>query len=301
MVIDYLELEMARGKTHVLLDQETRDDLRKLYALAKQGAHRGRVMSATSRVEPSSHSSPEFKAEQAAILEEFRKEQRVEAVVDVVKPVIATGVNSWNIAGASKAERLASLAEQAARWSPVRQLGTLSDGCVFGYGNPDAKILFIGDYVKYHDVQAKKPLCGNEGEKYDAVLKAMGLVREDVYTTTVVKFRPNTDKSLNTRMSTDAEIDACLPILLEEIKIVQPMCIVAMGLVPVKALLRSTDIERERGQWHDCHGIPMRVTQNTSQLLMSSKATKRVFWEDLLSVMEKVGMSISDKQKRFFL
>jgi DNA polymerase len=97
---------------------------------------------------------------------------------------------------------------------------------------------------------------------------------------------------------------SCLPFIRSEIEIVRPKCIVALGGTAATGLLGSTDaVAKLRGQWHEFDGVPLRVTYHPSYLLRttSGNTDKRKVWEDMLEVMERLGLPISEKQRGYFL
>ena len=219
------------------------------------------------------------------------------APISVPQPVTA--------AGESKIERLASLRGQAADWAPARELGTLRTTMVFATGNPDARLMLVGEAPGYEEEKRGEPFVGPAGQKLDDILKAMGLTRPDVYISNIVKFRPATpNQTTNNRKPTPEEMAACLPFVRAEIDIIRPACIVALGGTAAEGLLGLTGtVGSMRGKWHQLDGIPVRVTYHPSYLLQSggSMAIKRQVWEDMLMVMEELIMPISPKQRGFFL
>lgn len=134
---------------------------------------------------------------------------------------------------------------------------------------------------------------------------AMGLPRTEVYISNIVKFRPATPRqTTNNRKPTPEEMAACLPFVRTEIAIVKPQCIIALGGTAAEGLLGlEGTVTSMRGPWHDFEGTPVRVTYHPSYLLQSGGSTpvKRQVWEDMLAVMEKLGLPISEKQRGFFL
>jgi DNA polymerase len=96
---------------------------------------------------------------------------------------------------------------------------------------------------------------------------------------------------------------ACLPFIRSEISIVRPKCIVALGGTAAAGLLGTADpVTKLRGAWHEFEGVPLRVTYHPSYLLRSqSNADKRKVWEDMMEVMERLGLPISEKQRGYFL
>jgi uracil-DNA glycosylase len=270
VLVEFLEAEQARGVTHVHLDQGARDGLRGLFNRVKSGGI-------------------------------------VEPAPVVVTPEVAPApvMTHLQIEGSTRSEKLASLRAQAADWGPIKALGSLRETLVFSTGNPEARVMFIGEAPGYQEEKEREPFVGPAGQKLNDILKAMGLPREEVYLSNLIKFRPAmAGQTTNNRNPTAGEIAACLPILRAEIDIIQPQCVIALGEGVAESLLGLTGpIPFSRGTWHDFEGTPARVTYHPSTLLQTqgASATKRQLWEDMLVVMEKIGLPISDKQRGFFL
>jgi DNA polymerase len=277
-VIEFLEAEQARGVTHVLLDDEARDGLRNLFRRSQPARE--------SRQSP----TPPPQAAPAPEPEPARPAQ------------VPTHVTPE---GTSKAERLASLRKQAEHWPAAKSLGTLRDTMVFATGNPDARLVLVGEAPGYEEERRLEPFVGPAGQKLTDILKAMGISREEVYISNIVKFRPATARqTTNNRKPSPEEMAACLPFVRAEIEIVQPACIIALGGTAAEGLLGLTGkVASMRGTWHDLAGIPVRVTYHPSYLLQSGSdhSVKRQVWEDMLAVMEHLAMPISEKQRGFFL
>jgi len=209
------------------------------------------------------------------------------------------------VTGDTKVARLASLRQQAANWVPARGLGTLRGTMVFATGDPDARLMLVGEAPGYEEEKQGEPFVGPAGKKLDLILNTMGLSREEVYISNIVKFRPATpNQSTNNRKPTAAEMAACLPFVRAEIDIIRPACIVALGGTAAEGLLGlAGTVGSMRGSWHRLDGIPVRVTYHPSYLLQSgaSLSIKRQVWDDMLMVMEELIMPISPKQRGFFL
>lgn len=269
-VIDFLQAEEARGVTHVLLDEGARDSLRSLLR--------------RNRSQP---------AIQAA------------AQVTISSPAVVETPATLTIQGSSKAERLGSLRQQAENWQPAHSLGTLRETMVFATGNPDARIMLVGEAPGYEEERQREPFVGPAGQKLTGILKAMGLNRDEVYISNIVKFRPATPRqTTNNRKPSTAEMVSCLPFIRAEVAIIQPECIIALGGTAAEGLLENaSSVGSLRGSWHAFEGTPLRVTYHPSFLLRneSDLTTKRQVWEDMLAVMEKLQMPISEKQRGFFL
>ena len=131
----------------------------------------------------------------------------------------------------------------------------------------------------------------------------MGLSRDDVYIGNIMNWRPEVAKG--NRPPELVEMNYCLPYLKAQIEIVQPQVIVALGMTAVKGLLGddpSRRMGKMRGQWHDFNGTDLMVTYHPSYLLQyASNQTKRYVWEDMMAVMERVGLPISERQRAYFL
>ena len=273
-VIEFLESEKARGVSHVFLDEGAREGLRQLIrrSQAKPVATGG----------PSPDPAGKSPTPSATAI-----------------PTKVSGE------GASKAERLDSLRRQAESWAPAKALGTLRETMVFATGNPDARVMLVGEAPGYEEEKKREPFVGPAGQKLDDILKAMGLSRDEVYISNLVKFRPATPRqTTNNRKPGPEEIAACLPFIRAEIDIVRPACIVALGGTAAEGLLGLTgQVGAMRGSWHEFGGIPVRVTYHPSYLLQSGAnlSIKRQVWEDMLAVMERLAMPVSEKQRGFFL
>jgi len=210
------------------------------------------------------------------------------------------------VSGATNAEKIAALTAMAADWQPARSLGTLRQTMVFSVGNPNAKLMLIGEAPGAEEEKLREPFVGPAGQKLTGILKAMGFDRSDVYISNICKFRPEMENqgSAN-RPPSDAEMQACLPFVLTEIDIIRPQVIIALGATASKGLGIEGPVGRLRGRFHDFRGTPAMVTNHPSYILREEKMNggmdaKRMVWEDMLQVMEKLSMPISDKQRAFF-
>ncbi len=174
---------------------------------------------------------------------------------------------------------------------------------VFGVGNLDAKIFFCGEAPGADEETQGVPFVGKAGQLLTKIITAMGLSREEVYIGNIMNWRPETPKG--NRKPYPVEMNYCLPYLKAQIEIVQPQVIVALGMTAVSGLL-GEDPSRKmgsiRGIWHSFNGIDLMITYHPSFLLQyASIQMKRFVWEDMMSVMERVGLPISEKQRGYFL
>ena len=283
-LLDFLRAEEARGVTHVHLDPEARSVLRDLAIRARRPAA------------PPSQAPPAPARRAPAI----SLEAPASPPLSLNSPPAAL-----HSEGDTKAARLESLRRQAETWRPARSLGTLRETMVFATGNPDADLMLVGEAPGYHEERQREPFVGPAGQKLNDILKAMGLDREQVYISNIVKFRPAMPgQTTNNRAPSVEEMSSCLSFIRAEIEIVRPKCIVALGGTAATGLLGSADaVAKLRGRWHEFDGVPLRVTYHPSYLLRttSGNTDKRKVWEDMLEVMERLGLPISDKQRGYFL
>lgn len=202
-------------------------------------------------------------------------------------------------------EKLAYLRARAQNWAPARRLGSLRETMVFAVGNPHARLMFVGEAPGYDEERLCEPFVGKAGQKLNGILKAMGLSRAEVYISNICKFRPSMGDRQGTanRPPTDEEIAACLPLVLAEIRAIQPACIVCLGATAARGLLGgAASVSSLRGKWHECQGVSVRVTYHPSYLLRNEAlSARRSVWEDMLAVMELLSMPITDKQRGYFL
>lgn len=201
-------------------------------------------------------------------------------------------------------EKLAYLRQRAEHWKPALTLGSLRDTMVFAVGNPRARLMLVGEAPGYDEERLGEPFVGKAGQLLNKILTAMGLRREEVYISNVCKWRPSMGDHQGTanRPPTPAEIAACLPLIMAEIRAVHPACIICLGASSARGLLqRELSVGSARGQWLDCQGVPVRVTYHPSYLLRNENlSARRAVWEDMLAAMERLGMPISDKQRGYF-
>lgn len=292
LLLDYLRAEQARGVEHVFLDEEARGLLRDLHRRTREAKKYRNLPTAT----------PPRKARPTATPAKASKPAKP---AETAKPPAPAGVPAVRAEGSTAAERIASLRAQAEGWAPARMLGTLRQKMVFSTGDPEARLMLVGEAPGYQEEREDQPFVGNAGQKLDAILKAMDLERAAVYISNIVKFRPAMAvQAKNNRKPTPEEMAACLPFIREEVRVVRPECIVALGGTAAEGLLGlSGAVGAMRGRWHQFEGFPVRVTYHPAYLLHGNAGLrdKRRIWEDMLEVMERLGMPISEKQRGFFL
>lgn len=216
-------------------------------------------------------------------------------------------------AGASSRDKLNNLFRIARQSGSTPGLSTLRDQLVFATGNPQADLMFVGEAPGAEEEIQRKPFVGPAGQKLDQILQAMGLKRDDVYISNIVKFRPKIGdgrfQGNKNRKPTPEEIATFVRFVRSEIEIIQPKVIVALGGTAAEGLLdQGGSVSAMRGRFFELDGIPVAVTYHPSYLLRMegesdqerARREKRKVWEDALMIMEKLGMPISDKQRGFF-
>jgi DNA polymerase len=164
--------------------------------------------------------------------------------------------------------------------------------------------MFIGEAPGADEDRQGEPFVGRAGQLLTKILKAMNFAREDVYIANILKCRPDMPaSSFGNRAPTPTEMQTCRPYLLEQVEIIQPSVLVALGAVAVEGLLGTRGTMRElRGRWHTYNNIPLMITYHPAYLLRNqAPSEKRKVWEDMLQVMERLKLPISERQRNYFL
>ncbi|MCF7807789.1 MAG: uracil-DNA glycosylase [Candidatus Marinimicrobia bacterium] len=160
-------------------------------------------------------------------------------------------------------------------------LGDTRTKFVFGVGNPDADLMFVGEAPGEREDQEGVPFVGRAGKLLDDILQAIELTREDVYIANVLKCRPPNNRDPN-----KDEIEECEPYLLKQIELIKPKLLVALGRISATTLLRTKDsLTAMRGQIFDYHGTDMLVTYHPAALLRNPN-WKRPAWEDFQKIRD---------------
>jgi uracil-DNA glycosylase len=203
-----------------------------------------------------------------------------------------------------KAELLTAICGRVRACTKCAHLACSRTQTVFGVGNPDADLMFIGEAPGIDEDKQGEPFVGRAGQLLTKILKAMNFAREDVYIANILKCRPDTPPStFGNRAPTPVEMQTCRPYLVEQIEVIQPKVLVALGAVAVEGLLGMRGTMRElRGRWHAYNGIPLMITYHPAYLLRNqAPSEKRKVWEDMLEVMERLERPITERQRNYFL
>lgn len=304
LVLDYLHTLQARGVQKLAVDDEARGILRNWMLAAKRGG----------QPVPMAMPQPAMPEPAAPLPEQTTEAPQQEAPtrlgVNLDEPLPVEEQPQEDIpffrpGGSNADEAWENMQRLLPTWAPLRQLGTLREQVVLPQGNRQADIVFVGDAPGFHDEKAGLPFQGEAGGKLDGMLKAMGLTREQVYLTHLVKFRPAQPRqTINTRPPSDKELLFSRPVVDFELRLVQPRVIVALGVIAARGLLQQGNLPLAAYQertWN-YEGIPVVVTHHPSYLLRTSDlGERRRLWEEMLHVMEIAGLPINDKQRGYFL
>ena len=160
------------------------------------------------------------------------------------------------------------------------KLGKTRTNLVFGTGNPQARLIFIGEAPGADEDRQGEPFVGAAGQLLNRLLAKLGLSRDEVYITNVVKCRPPRNRNPEAD-----EIAACRPFLIKQVQAIHPRLIVALGAVAIHALLETkTPLTRLRGHWQNWQGCALMPTFHPSYLLRVPQDRHKT-WEDMQKVL----------------
>ena len=278
--IRHLEGQKARGGRHVIVSGET------LRALALPAARESRPQNLKSENPKFALPAPEpIPAEQLLVV--AAKSQTSEAP---------------SKSSPEKSAAFAALRERVLKCVKCAHLASSRKNVVFGVGNIDAQLMFVGEAPGADEDIQGEPFVGLAGALLTKMIQAMGLQRSDVYIANILKCRPDTPgQASGNRKPTPDEMTTCIPYLHEQIDLIRPRVLVGLGATAIEGLLGKTGIMKLRGQWQVYRGTPLMPTFHPAYLLRNqSMSEKRKVWEDMLAVMEKLEMPISEKQRNYF-
>jgi len=163
-------------------------------------------------------------------------------------------------------------------------LGAARTNLVFGVGNPQARVVFVGEAPGRDEDLKGEPFVGEAGQLLTKIIQAMGFARDEVYICNVLKCRPP-----NNRNPQPDEIEQCEPFLLRQVQAVGPEVIVCLGTFATHTLLKTREpISKLRGRFHDYHGIPLMPTFHPA-FLLRNPGMKREVWSDVQQVMKRLA------------
>jgi DNA polymerase len=203
-------------------------------------------------------------------------------------PKASSTVTKRNASTLSRDEReskLASLADRVAACKKCQELADARTQTVFGVGNPEARILFIGEAPGADEDKQGEPFVGRAGKLLNDIIKAMTLTREEIYICNILRCRPP-----GNRNPSPTEAVNCREFLDGQIETVNPEYIVCWGSVAAKNLLDTDQaIGKMRGQFYDYNGAKVLCTYHPSYLLRNPPAKKEV-WKDMKFLMKDMGV-----------
>ena len=308
--IQHLEGLKSRGVRHVAIAPET------LRALAQPPPPKTPVPNLKPAVSATPSASP------ATTL--FQKPAASAPATPLVKPpqtfpvppkrFLAPAAAPKILPPAPRPEIISASSEKAAAFTALREkvlacvkcphLASSRTTVVFGVGSIDAQLMFVGEAPGADEDEQGEPFVGRAGQLLTKIIETTGLKRGDVYIANILKCRPDTPgQAAGNRPPTPEERATCIPYLQEQIDLIKPKAIVALGSTAVEGLLGKTlGITKLRGNWQTYRGIPLMPTYHPAYLLRNqAMSEKRRVWEDIMNVMEKLEMPISEKQRNFFL
>jgi len=172
------------------------------------------------------------------------------------------------------------------------RLGLTRTQTVFGEGDVDASIFFIGEGPGETEDLTGRPFVGRAGQLLDKMIGAMGLTRSQVFIANIVKCRPP-----DNRLPAPDEVATCTPYLVRQLEIVRPKVIVTLGLPAAKYMLEDPKLVmgRTRGVWQSWRGIKLMPTYHPSYVLRAyTEANRQAVWSDLQLVMKEIGLPIKN-------
>lgn len=184
-----------------------------------------------------------------------------------------------------KKERLLALRESVMPCVKCGELARKRTQAVFGSGNADAKLVFVGEAPGFEEDAQGLPFVGPAGQLLTKIIESIGLKREQVFICNVLKCRPP-----GNRNPLPDEIENCEPYLTAQLEIIQPKIICALGTFAAQTLLRTTaPISSLRGRFTDYHGVKLICTFHPAYLLRNPSDKKKV-WEDMKMIRTELGL-----------
>jgi DNA polymerase len=187
---------------------------------------------------------------------------------------------------ASAVDALAALKQEIGPACTRCKLHTLGRSqVVFGVGNPNADLMFVGEAPGADEDLQGEPFVGRAGQLLTKIIEAIGMKRDDVYIANVIKCRPPENRNPE-----PDELDACRPYIRRQIELIKPKVIVTLGKFAMQSLTgRAHAVSAARGVWTDYDGVRVMPTYHPAYLLRTPSAKKDV-WNDMKKVMTELGI-----------
>ena len=194
-----------------------------------------------------------------------------------------SGISEYLFSSKPKDARLSLIKNEALRCQKC-PLGKMRTNTVFGAGNINAKLMFVGEAPGHEEDIQGLPFVGEAGMLLTKIIEAMGIKREDVYICNILKCRPPQNRN-----PLPEEISMCIDYLYSQIDMVKPKIICALGKFASQALLGTeVPIGKLRGSWHEYRGIKFMPTYHPAYLLRNP-GDKKLVWEDMKKIMEALN------------
>ncbi len=216
-----------------------------------------------------------------------------------VQPIIPPGLELPAMpsvqSGAGQSMNLSELRDQIGDCQRC-SLGKTRTRLVFGSGNEQARLMFVGEAPGRDEDRQGLPFVGEAGQILTRLITAMGLTREQVYIANLLKCRPP-----NNRNPHQDEVSTCTPFLQQQLEIIKPELIVALGTFAAQYLLEDKQaISSLRGRFHDFNGIPLMPTFHPAYLLRN-RNNKQLYWDvwnDMTQVLDKLGLPVPERGRK---
>lgn len=265
--------------------------------LVEEAASAGPSLAATthSPAPPARPSPPPRLAPAPAVASRPAAAAPVSAVEPAATVIVEAKPRVLNARQQEQQAKLDALRNRYEKDAPHSRFVTDHHCIVFGDGDPCARLMIIGEAPGAEEDKVGLPFVGRAGQLLEKMLGAMGLKRSDVYITNVLKTRPPGNAT-----PTADEAAACAPYLFEQIKIIGPEAILALGLPATRVLLNTTDsMSRLRGRWTNYsdpraigYEVPVMPTYHPAFLLRSyTRENREKVWSDLKMVMDRLGLT----------
>lgn len=246
----------------------------------------------------------------AAVTDRAERPVAVRVEVQKVAAAAMPEAKPLLVPAGSKSERMAWLTQRVVDDEVCRSRVRPGKKVVVGVGDLNARIFFCGEAPGAEEEVVGEPFVGPAGQLLNRMIQAMGLQRKEVYIGNIMNWRPELptasgQEQVGNRPPSAEEMSYCLPFFRAQLEIVNPEVIVALGSTAAQGLFGMGSFKalgEIRGQWKLFGEKPVMVTYHPSYILRNaSNRSKRAIWEDLLKVMERVGIPVSERQRKYFL
>jgi DNA polymerase len=230
---------------------------------------------------------PEVPVEPAPAVEKMPRKKKLPRMEVVGSADLLGAMEGPELTVEEKVKALGKIAKEVAQCKKCPHLAEARTKAVPGEGNPNAKIVFVGEAPGADEDRQGRPFVGRAGQLLTKIIEACGLKREDVFICNILKSRPP-----DNRTPLPTEVFNCMPYLHRQLEIIRPQFIVALGATPAQNLLETKDsIGRLRGKLFLYRGIKLMCTYHPAYLLRNP-AEKVKVWEDMRRLMLEFGVEL---------